>query len=286
MKGDTVVKLVILKKEIMKAKGCFQSTNPFISLELKHTAAARVAGKMKMDQQEEWTFNTRGEEKERWISVFLIMTKEFPGFFLNQFRMENLDRREAKLFLQSADMPYECYIHTIGVFGGFLHGKETGPSGAVVLDMETLLTVRKFANFTAMIACEEHKIKKINSNFFSAWVVRLACDKYLACLVCGGCGKEPVHNRCSRCESVRYCDEACQKVDYEEHSKVCGGMAEKKAAEEREAEERAERLLKEFGLTKKVFTFKQYNHKWEEVVHSSVKKEIKVAVQSQADEVD
>lgn len=39
--------------------------------------------------------------------------------------------------------------------------------------------------------------------------------------LCTFCGKADAKNRCSRCQSVHYCGQGCQRLDWPEHKKLC-----------------------------------------------------------------
>ena len=86
-------KLVILKKDIIKAEACFQSSNPFFSFKLKYAATQKIWRKIGFGDQIEETkcfYDTKRKQSNSdvgWIVVFINLSRKFVNFFLDFFNI-------------------------------------------------------------------------------------------------------------------------------------------------------------------------------------------------------
>jgi hypothetical protein len=51
---------------------------------------------------------------------------------------------------------------------------------------------------------------------------------------CAACGEEKAMKKCSRCKSVSYCGQECQKLDWFSHKKFCNRYNEERIAMEKD----------------------------------------------------
>jgi hypothetical protein len=135
------------------------------------------------------------------------------------------------------------------------------------------MTVRKIAAYLkdeVQSGEQDKKLKVMDSRMISGWFFGGLNKQYLDSLVCGSCGDEAMQ-KCSVCGSVRYCSEDCQEAGWEEHSKVCVELVEKRADKARRDDERAEKVLRAFNMTNKRLTFSQFDRLLEKLLHPKLK---------------
>ena len=224
MKEQKEEKLIILKKDIVKAEACFLSCTPFFSLKVKYATAQKIRNKMGFVKQteeaeEKWFYDTKikqGKSDVGWIVVFINLSREFVQFFIDFLPIVKfLEKDDIEEFFQAkAFLGPECFLHKLGEFTSEPKSNITrpGPGGvqAFFLQMETALKLRMYASYFSSITdfnrenssfTPSSKVK-IDSYIFSDWFLNPLIEKYAASLYCSNCGADALL-KCTWCKSVR-----------------------------------------------------------------------------------
>ena len=210
--------ILVLKKDILKVQACFQSTNPFFSILLKHPAAVMMSKRMGFDRQEDWSFgSSKGSIRKSsqgvsghstsCITFFVILTRDFLQFFVDNY-LESAgftDHDKAFTLPQTKDLHVQKLIHQIGIHNykqGYkelegiqnVHPLGRG-AGVVLMPIELLLKVRKQAAYALLVSQpdfnpQEFKLEcygPVPGQLFSQWLLSPKLTKYVSSLVCRSC---------------------------------------------------------------------------------------------------
>ena len=261
---DQFVRLIILKKDIVKAEACFQSANSFISFKLKFAAAQKIARRMGFsDQKEEQGFLYDTKQREAsfdvgWIVIFINLTVEFGNYYLKFLPVINFiyvnevpDFYETKKFLLK-----EWPLHKVGQLATRHQppredGRAVGRIDNFIFSMEEIL---KFRTIAAYISAISHKdfspSSKIEIDFclFPQWFLAPLVQKYWASHRCRNCGRS-AQLKCTLCREARYCGEACQAAVRQEHREGCETSLEARQKGEKEEDFHVAELLQAWGRT-------------------------------------
>ena len=116
-------KLVIMKKDVIKAEACFQSSTPFFSLKLKYAATQKIWKKMGFGDQTQLNcaYDTKRKQSDSdvgWIVVFINLSSEFVSFFLDFLSIIKFlgEEEVEKFFLDKKFLGPDYFLHKLGKF--------------------------------------------------------------------------------------------------------------------------------------------------------------------------
>ena len=231
--------ILILKKDILKVQACFESTNPFFSILLKQPAAVSMSKRMGFDRQEHWSFDSSKSSIRKssqglsgssssWITFFVILTRDFLQFFVDNF-LESAgftDHDKAFTLPQTKNLHDQKLIHQIGMHNykqGYeelegiqnVHPLGRG-AGVILMPIELLLKIRKQAAYALLVSQPDfnpHKFKlecygPVPGQLFSQWLLSPELTKYVDNLVCRTC-KGMARLKCSWCKVSLKFPELC-----------------------------------------------------------------------------
>ena len=214
-------KLVIMKKDVIKAEACFQSSDPFFSLKLKYAASQKIWRKMGFGDQTNLNcaYDTKRKHSDSdvgWIVVFINLSSEFESFFLDFLSSTKIHGEEEveKFFLDRKFLSPHFFLHKLG---GFISEPKSNiirtPGGVQVFStqMEALLKLRKYVGYIASITSITEA--EISPFLFSQWFMNPLIEKYTANLYCTNCG-EDARLKCAWCKTARYCRLNFSKLNF------------------------------------------------------------------------
>ena len=280
--------LVLQMKDVLSASACLQSVMPFLSLQLRHSASARLAAKLQLDKED---FDTRSKRQdERLFTIFFAdQTRENMKdetwmqkleFFLSNFKkcpLNLLAPDEACVYLDKAGAKVARLLHDAGhkIFKNeydsalreFNRSTELGGEFIFLFSEQQLAIAQKLVSYYLDVKFEsidetfsetdpEEVLKMFDPRVWSKQDVMLEIAKHTACLKCIACG-DFAKLKCSWCKCARYCGEACQASYREQHKEQCQEL--KEAA--RRQQEFYSHMAKEHFPCPGGLSFTKYNHR-------------------------